>query len=137
MPFRAALVPYSPEGSTHLRLVKPGSTLNAAAILIHYRLEKIRQGERMAFLCLFDLAGQWEAVLLPAEVRRFALRFLRARSILLLEGKVVERQGVREFVLRELTAWSPPEEGEREPLPDGLRLFEMARVAVPEKIGAR
>ncbi|MEI6308681.1 MAG: DNA polymerase III subunit alpha [bacterium] len=133
---RAALAPYSPEGGARLRQLKPGSTLKAAAILVHYRLEKTRGGERMAFLCLFDLAGQWEAVLLPAEARRFALR-LRARSILLLEGEVVERQGAREFVLRQLTPWNPPEEGGRAPLPDGLRLSAMARVAVPEKMGVR
>jgi DNA polymerase-3 subunit alpha len=131
---RSSLGPYSPEGAALLGRARPGSTLKAAAILIHYRLEKTKQGERMAFLSLLDLAGQWEAVLFAGEVKRFVRR-LRSRGVLLLEGMVVERQGVREFVVQELAPWTPPGE-EALGLPEGLSLAELARAMPVRRVRA-
>ncbi len=105
--FRPLLEPYSPDGSARLEAAAPGTLLRAAALLVHWRLEKTKSGERMAFLALEDLCGQWEAVLFPPAVERFA-PLLRARAVLLLEGIVNERQREKSLTVRDLSCWADP-----------------------------
>jgi DNA polymerase-3 subunit alpha len=105
--FRPLLEPYSPDGSARLEAAAPGTLLRAAALLVHWRLEKTKGGDRMAFLALEDLCGQWEAVLFPPAVERFA-PLLRTRAVLLLEGIVNERQREKSLTVRDLSCWADP-----------------------------
>lgn len=102
--FRSSLRPYEVDASRKISSSRPGSRFLAAAILVFSRLERTKSGDRMGFLSLEDLAGQWEAILFPPELGRFA-PLLRPRSLLLLEGEVNEHQRERNFIVKDLRPW--------------------------------
>jgi len=94
---------YLTDLSLRIKKLPEKSKIRAASLLILARLEKTKTGRRIGFLTLEDLSGQWEAMLLPEELARFA-HLLRARSLLLIEGEVKEQKGERTVVVKELKA---------------------------------
>jgi len=102
--YKERLKPYLTDASLQVKDLPRGSKIRAASLLTLARLEKTRTGKRMCFLTLEDLSGQWEAILFPEELSRFA-HLLRVRSLLLLEGEVNERNGERSLVIKDLKSW--------------------------------
>ncbi len=64
-------------------------------------VKKIRtkKGEAMAFFTLSDPSGEMEAVAFPAVFKRFGSE-LKQGKILVLEGKLEERDGKRQFIIQ-------------------------------------
>ncbi|MGB9874886.1 MAG: DNA polymerase III subunit alpha, partial [bacterium] len=101
--YKDKLASYLTDASLKVKDLPRGSKIRAASLLTLARLEKTKTGKRIGFLTLEDLGGQWEAILFPEELSRFA-HLLRTRSLLLLEGEVSERDGERSLVVKDLKA---------------------------------
>ncbi|MCR4432703.1 MAG: DNA polymerase III subunit alpha [Caldiserica bacterium] len=101
--YKDKLTSYLTDASLKVKDLPRGSKIRAASLLTLARLEKTKTGKRIGFLTLEDLGGQWEAILFPEELSRF-FHLLRARSLLLLEGEINERDGERSLVVKDLKA---------------------------------
>ncbi|MCR4428366.1 MAG: DNA polymerase III subunit alpha [Caldiserica bacterium] len=99
--YKKELSSYLTNASISIRNLPRGSKIRAASLLTLVRLEKTRTGRRVGFLTLEDLDGQWEAILFPEELARFA-PLLKAHSLLLLEGEVNERDGEKSLAVTDL-----------------------------------
>lgn len=77
-------------------------------------IKKIRtkKGEAMAFLTLSDPSGEMEAVAFPAVFKRFGSE-LKQGKILLLDGKVEDRDGKRQFIIQSASDLNDLEEQAR------------------------
>ncbi|MFE8696994.1 DNA polymerase III subunit alpha [Cytobacillus sp. FJAT-53684] len=66
--------------------------------LIEMKEIRTKKGDSMAFLSISDQTDEMEAVVFPTVFNRFSF-LLKQGSILLIEGKVEEREGKRQFII--------------------------------------
>lgn len=75
-----------------------GSTVYIGALIAEQRMIKTKKGDQMAFLTLSDETGDIDAVVFPATFKRYSI-MLNKGEILLIEGKVEERDGKLQLII--------------------------------------
>jgi len=63
---------------------------------------RTKKGDSMAFLTVSDVSGEMEAVVFPTVYKKFQ-SLLRQGNFLLLEGKIEERDGKRQFIIQQVS----------------------------------
>lgn len=86
-------------GAQHLADQRPGGKTRVGVYITEAKMIRTKKGEPMAFLTLSDPSGEMEAVVFPVVYKRSGPQ-LNQGEIALLEGKIEERDGKRQFIVQ-------------------------------------
>ncbi len=86
-----------------LLLAPSGTTLSVGVMVTNDRVIRTKKGEEMAFLTLTDETGELEGVVFPRVYRKYAELIQKGR-VLLIAGKIEERDDKRQLVIQHLEA---------------------------------
>ncbi len=92
---------YFPALKTHALFdsILPNSYLKAVAYIGEIKKIRTKKGEQMAFLTISDSSGEMEAVVFPNIFKKIE-PILQQGTILVFEGKVEERQGKIQYIIK-------------------------------------
>lgn len=93
---------YLPIRSHHINQLRPGQAILIAGLLIQVRRQFTRHHEVMAFLLLEDETGFFEAIAFPEEFHRY-FSLLVKDALLLIKGKVSNKNGEEKLIIQEIT----------------------------------
>ncbi|MDD3655701.1 MAG: OB-fold nucleic acid binding domain-containing protein [Atribacterota bacterium] len=87
--------------SHHIEQLRAGLPILIAGLLIQVRRQFTRHQQVMAFLLLEDETGLFEAIAFP-EVFRNYFSFLVKEALLLIKGKVGDKNGEEKIIIQEI-----------------------------------
>ena len=79
--------------------IPPMNNGKAAVYIGDMKKIRTKKGEQMAFFTISDQTGEMEAVVFPNVLKKMAV-FLQKGNILVIEGKIEERQGKIQFIVQ-------------------------------------